>query len=152
MDTENKIAEAHIEINADADNIWNALIDPQEIKKYMFGAKVTSNWEEGGDITWEGEMNGKPYKDKGKVIQLRPAQLLQYTHFSPLANVPDTPENYHSITIELTPREDEAVTKVSLSQDNNKTDKEKDESQKNWQAMLQGLKKVVEESDLYQAP
>ena len=32
MNTENIIAEAHIDINADADNVWDALVDPEKIK------------------------------------------------------------------------------------------------------------------------
>jgi len=144
MVTENKIAEAHIDIHADADNVWDALVDPEKIKMYMFGATVSSGWFEGSDITWKGEMQGKPYEDKGKIVQLKPARLLQYTHYSPLSGLPDIPENYHSIIIELTPGEE--TTAVTLSQDNNRTEKEKEESQKNWQQMLEGLKKIAEET------
>src|SRR5882757_1063615 len=141
MSTENIIAEAHIDINAGADNVWDALVDPKKIKKYMFGATVTSGWLEGSGITWKGEIHGKQYEDKGTIVQMKPAQLLQYTHYSPLSKLPDIPENYHSVTIELTPKEN--ITTVTLSQDNNKTEKEKEESQKNWQTMLEGLKKVA---------
>jgi len=56
---------------------------------------------------------------------------------------PDTPENYHSVTIELTGA-GSGKTRVSLSQDNNATEEARDHSQKNWETMLGGLKKYVE--------
>jgi hypothetical protein len=34
--------------------------------------------------------------------------------------------------------------RVDLSQDKNKTERARDESQRNWEIMLAGLKKVVE--------
>jgi uncharacterized protein YndB with AHSA1/START domain len=58
--------------------------------------------------------------------------------------VADTPENRHTVTIELSG--EGGKTHVSLEQDNNKTEKEREESQKNWAAMLEGMKKVVEAS------
>jgi len=47
----------------------------------------------------------------------KPERILRYSHFSPLSGVPDRPENYHTVTIELSGDGDQ--TKVSLAQDNN---------------------------------
>ena len=53
------------------------------------------------------------------------------------------PENYHTVRIEVV--EDGPATRVTLIQDNNETAEAKDHSEGNWQTMLDGLKKVVEE-------
>ena len=98
------IAKAQVEINAPIANVWDALVDPATIKQYMFGTNVVSDWHEGAPIVWRGEWEGKPYEDKGKILQLKPEYVLQYSHFSPLSGQPDVPENYHTVTIELSPR------------------------------------------------
>src|ERR1041384_3214966 len=97
----NLIAKASININAPSDNVWQALVDPEAIKHYMFGTNVVSDWHEGSHILWKGEWEGKAYEDKGVILQLKPGRTLQYSHFSPLSGVPDKPENYHIVTIEL---------------------------------------------------
>ena len=138
-----KIAKASRIINAPADAVWDALVDPEKIKKYMFGTNVTSKWTEGSEIRWKGEWQGKAYEDKGVIQRLEPGEVLAYTHFSPLEGKPDSPENYHTVTIALAPTGKR--TRVLLSQDNNPTEEAKKHSQKNWSMMLDALKKVVEE-------
>jgi hypothetical protein len=112
------------------------------IKQYMFGTNAVSDWEEGAPIVWKGEWEGKPYEDKGVIMQLKPERVLQYSHFSPLSGQPDVPENYHTVTIELFPRG--AGTTVTLSQDNNATEEERKHSEQNWQMMLDSLKRFME--------
>jgi uncharacterized protein YndB with AHSA1/START domain len=139
----NHIAKAELSINAPIDKVWNALVDPEIIKKYMFGATVTSDWIEGSKITWKGEWQGKPYEDKGKILQFEPRTRLQYSHFSPMEGKPDVPESYHIVTIDLVEKENQ--TFVSLKQDNNANEEAKDHSEKNWRMMLDSLKKLLEE-------
>jgi len=138
----NNIAKAETLINASADKVWNALTDPQTIKKYMFGATVISDWKEGSKIAWKGEWEGKAYEDKGKILSLEPNKKLQYSHFSPLTGLDDVPENYHIVTIDLAEKDDQ--TTVTLTQDNNENEKAKDHSEKNWKMMLTSLKKLLE--------
>src|SRR6188768_452705 len=109
----NLIARAGITIRSTADTVWDALTSPYLISKYMFGATVTSDWEEGSSISWKGEWKGKPYEDKGTILKFTPYDLLQYSHFSPLSGLPDKPENYHKVTIRL--KETKGETKVSLT-------------------------------------
>ncbi|MEO6135480.1 MAG: SRPBCC family protein [Ginsengibacter sp.] len=139
----NLMAEASVKINASISNVWNGLTDPQILKKYMMGATVESDWKKGSPITWKGEIKGKKYEDKGVILEVQPKKKLQYSHFSPTSGEKDTIENYHTVTVRLS--EDNEETTVSLSQDKNKTEKAKEESEKNWKMMLEGLKKVLEE-------
>jgi len=136
------IAKASITIQAPNAEVWKALVDPAAIKQYMFDTNVVSDWKEGSPIIWKGEWQGKAYEDKGIILQLKPGRTLQYTHFSPLAGQPDKPENYHTVTIELAG--DEKQTHVTLTQDKNATEQEREESEKNWEMMLTGLKKFLE--------
>ena len=141
----NHIAKAATTIKTSADKVWNALTDPEMIKKYMFGATVISDWKEGSKITWKGEWEGKPYEDKGKILRFEPKKNLQYSHFSPLSGLHDNPENYHIVTIDLEEKDEQ--TRVSLTQDNNASEKDRDHSEKNWKMMLDSLKKLLEETN-----
>lgn len=140
--TQNLIAKSTVTINAPKAKVWAALVTPAAIKQYMFGADVRSDWKQGAPITWTGEWQGKPYQDKGVIKQIQRERVLQYTHFSPLSGQPDRPENYHTVTIELS--DGNAQTMVVLTQDNNPTEEARAHSEKNWNVMLGGLKQFVE--------
>ena len=142
MKNQNLVAQVSTTVNAPVTEVWQALIDPEKIKHYMFGTTVTSSFEVGSPIKWKGEWKGKAYEDKGKILKLEPRHLLSYSHFSPLTGKPDVPENYHTVTIELS--EEAGSTRVSLKQDNNADKEAREHSEKNWRAMLEGLKKEVE--------
>jgi uncharacterized protein YndB with AHSA1/START domain len=136
------IAKASIDVQAPAPKVWDALVNPDLIAKYMFGARVVSDWKEGSSIVWKGEWKGKPYEDKGKILKFQPNELLAYTHYSPLGGTPDLPENYHTVSVTLA--ESSGRTKLTLEQDNNPNDEARQHSEQNWKMMLEGLKKVVE--------
>jgi uncharacterized protein YndB with AHSA1/START domain len=136
------IASASITINAPIARVWEALVNPDMIKQYMFGTDVVTDWKEGSPIVWQGEWQGKAYQDKGTILKIDQERVLQYSHFSPLSGQPDVPENYHTVTIELSGQGRQ--TNVSLSQDNNATEQDREHSEKNWQMMLEGLKKLLE--------
>lgn len=139
----NLVAKSSVSVDAPKESVWKALIDPNAIKQYMFGADVESGWHEGDSIVWEGEFQGKKYRDKGVILEVEKNRKLQYSHFSPLSGHQDRPENYHTVTIELSA--DDGRTNVTLSQDNNPTEEAREHSEKNWDAMLSGLKKYVEQ-------
>ena len=138
----NLIARSAISIAAPVSRVWSALVTPAEIKQYFFGTQVVSDWKEGSRIVWKGEWQGRTYEDKGIILRFAPGEALQFTHFSPLSGLPDRPENYHTVTIELAL--EGAGTHVSLSQDNNPTEEAREHSEKNWAMVLQGLKKFLE--------
>jgi uncharacterized protein YndB with AHSA1/START domain len=138
-----RIAKASTTINAPAAKVWEALTDPAMIKQFMFGTDMKSDWKKGSPVTWKGEWQGKKYEDKGVILDVEPQRKLRYTHFSPLSGLPDKPENYHTVTIELSANGKQTV--VSLAQDNSKTEQEREDSEKNWGMMLMSLKKLLEQ-------
>ena len=140
--SENLVAEASVSVNASRAAVWDALVSSEANKQFMFGADVVSDWREGSPISWKGDWKGRKYEDKGKILQAKRERLLQYTHYSPLSGEPDVAANYHTITIELS--DTGGGTRIELRQDGNKTEEARAESQKNWEMMLQGVKKYVE--------
>jgi uncharacterized protein YndB with AHSA1/START domain len=140
----NLIAEISISINATDFQVWEAIINPKLIKQYMFGTEVTSEWKEGNPITWKGEYEGKSYKDKGVIKKIEVNKILQHTYLSGMSGKEDKPENYVTVTYKLSKEGDKTI--LSLSQDNNEDEKAKDSSKKNWNTVLEKLKKVVEQN------
>jgi uncharacterized protein YndB with AHSA1/START domain len=136
------VARTGTKVDASVATVWDALVNPEVISQYMFGTSVVSDWKEGSPITWKGTWKGKAYEDRGAILELKPERIISYSHFSPLSGLPDIPENYHTVTIELKPIGTGTV--VSLSQDNNLTEESREHSQKNWEAMLEGLKNLLE--------
>ena len=135
-------AEATTVINAPASKVWAALTDPSLIKQYLFGTEVTSDWKVGSRITYRGEWEGKPYEDKGEILQFEPEKLLVSTFWSSLAGLPDAPENYKTVHYELSP--ENGGTRLTITQDNNANQEEADHSTQNWNRVLDGMKKLLE--------
>ena len=144
MKSNNLIAKAETTVNSPLNKVWDALVNRDIIKKYMFGTNVISDWKEGSKIIWKGEWQEKSYEDKGEILQIIPKTKLQYSHFSSISGLADVPENYHTVTFDLT--DNNSSTKISLSQDKNATEQAREHSQKNWAMMLEHLKRLLEET------
>jgi len=132
-----------VAIDASRARVWDALTDPAKVKQYMHGTDLTTDWKVGSPITWKGEWKGKPYVDKGAVLEVDPGTRLKYTHWSPMGGSADEPENYHAVTCELA--EGGGKTILTLTQDNNATRAEADAmARDSWGPMLEGLKTTAE--------
>ena len=132
-----------VTIDAPKAEVWDALTNPKKVKQYLHGTEMSTDWREGSPIFWRGEWKGKPYEDKGKVLEVKPQRLLKYTHWSPLGGSEDKPENYHTLVYELAG--DDGKTTLTLRQDNNPTQEEAEMMAKNnWGPVLEGLKETAE--------
>jgi uncharacterized protein YndB with AHSA1/START domain len=136
------IAKRSVRINADKQKVWDALINPRMIKEYLFGTKTISDWKVGGKITFKGIWEGKEYVDGGTILKMVPEKIFQYTYWSSMSGTPDSPENYSTVTYELSKKEN--GTELSVSQDNCKTIEHKEHCEKNWEMVLNSMKKLLE--------
>jgi uncharacterized protein YndB with AHSA1/START domain len=138
----NFLATAETDIEAKPARVWEVLTDPDQLKQIWFGADVETDWREGSPVTWSGEWEGKPYKDKGEILEVDPGRLLKLTHYSPLSGQPDVPENYHTLTYQL---DDHGTsTHLSLTQDNNASEEEAKHSQGMWEMLVAKVKETAE--------
>ena len=140
---ETYVAKATINIDAPTSKVWDALTKPELIKQYLFGTEVTTDWQVGSSITYKGVWEGKAYEDKGKVLQVEPEKLLVSTFWSALSGLPDIPENYQTVRYELS--SENGGTRLTLTQDNNDSEEGAKHSEQNWNMVLEGLKKLLEE-------
>lgn len=134
-----------IRINSSVDKVWEALTDPQQIKKYFFGTDTKTTWQPGSPITFSGEWQGKKYQDKGTVLEVIPKELVKYTYWSEMSGIPDKPENYVPITYEIATENDQ--TKVMITQENIPNEEMKAHSMENWKKVLNSLKELLEKKE-----
>jgi uncharacterized protein YndB with AHSA1/START domain len=108
------------------------------------GTQVSTDWQVGSPITWRGEIGGRPYEDKGEVLDADPPHRLSVTHYSPLMGQEDRPENYHTVTYTVAADSASGGTTVTLEQDGNVSQEQAEQFSRNWQSMLEALKSTVE--------
>ena len=136
------LSEVSITIDASPTQVWKALTTPEIIKKYLFGTTVVTDWKEGSPITYSGEYNGKEYHDKGIIKKIEPEKILQSTYWSSMSGKPDKPENYMLVTYTLTKKDFKTI--LTITQDNNATEQDKEHTTENWKMVLNKLKEIVE--------
>ncbi|NEW30449.1 SRPBCC domain-containing protein [Nocardia cyriacigeorgica] len=134
-------ATVEIDIDASPQQVWATLTDPEQIRDFMFGAEVRTDWQVGSPIVWQGEYQNRAYTDKGEILAAEPGRLLKLTHYSPLSGQPDTPANYHTLTYELT---GDDTTHLTLTQDNNADEQEAEHSRSMWATHIKRIKQALE--------
>lgn len=141
---EQHIVRKSIDIVAEPAKVWEALTNPEITKKYFFKSKVSSKWKKGSKITFKGRMFFFiKFKMTGEILEIEPEKLLKYT----LKNNSD--EDNGSVTT-VTDRLSykDGITTVSITDDvgaGEGAEKRFKRSDKGWEKILKGLKKVVEE-------
>jgi uncharacterized protein YndB with AHSA1/START domain len=124
-----------IDIGADRETVWEALTDSARLGEAMFGTQIDTDWQAGSPIRYHGEFEGKSFEDAGEVVELSRPTRLRITHASAGSDT-------HELRFDLEPTA--AGTHVTLTQDNNATEKAAEHSRGNWDTMLGLLKSVVE--------
>ena len=138
----NLTARTSVTIDAAPQKVWKALTTPASVKEWLIGTEVSTDWKEGSAINFTGEYEGKKYHDKGIIKKPEPNKLLQHTYWSSVSGKEDKPENYNLVTYKLDARD--GKTLLTLTQDNNKSEKEKEHATENWKQVLKKLKEVAE--------
>lgn len=143
------IVKNSIAISAPAAKVWDALVNPQQTKKYMFGCETVSDWKPGSDLLWRGNYEGKDMVFvKGKIVEIIPEKFLSYTTIDPNSGIEDIPENYLTVTYDL--KEENGQVLLTATQGDYSTvgDGEKRFRETleggGWQPILDEIKKLVE--------
>lgn len=139
-----------ITINAPASKVWDALVNPEQTKKYMFGCEAISDWRVGSPLIWKGLYEGKEMIFvKGHVVDIKPESFLAYTVIDPNSTIEDVPQNYLTITYELSQDNGKTLFKVSQGDyskvaDGDRRYKDSSNNGEGWNPILIEIKKLVE--------
>ena len=136
------MAKGSIEINALASEVWDAITNPEKIKKWLFGTNVSTDWKAGSPIIYRGEWQGKSYEDKGKILKIVPEKLIETTYWSSMSGLEDKPENYNQVTYELA--QTSKGTILTITQDNIRDEESAKHSEGSWNLVAGKIKEIVE--------
>jgi uncharacterized protein YndB with AHSA1/START domain len=140
-----------ITINAKPAKVWDALTNPEQTKKYMFGCETVSEWKEGSSLLWRMIHEGKEFiAVKGTIVNIKPGKFLAYTVIDPNnPSIADIPENYLTVTYSL--EEHNGKTKLTVTQgdyskvaEGDKRYKEAYNNGEGWNPILAQIKNIVE--------
>jgi uncharacterized protein YndB with AHSA1/START domain len=128
-------ATASTHIAEPPERVWNELMHPGA--RWMLGANIETDFQPGSPVTFEGHFFGRQFADHGFIIAVERPRLLHFTHFSPMSELEDVPENYHEIRIELVP--DDSGTRVTVVQENIDSAQHARDSEGHWNKALATL-------------
>src|ERR1700730_15580121 len=112
--SEQLIVKNSISIDAPTSKVWDALTNPEQTKKYMFGCETVSDWKPGSPLLWNMDYEGKAFTAvKGKIVDIKPEKFLVYTTIDPNSSIEDVPENYLTVTYELAIENGQTVLTVT---------------------------------------
>lgn len=131
-----------IRVRAPIGEVWKALTTPNLIQQWFFGVQTEGEWKVGGRIVHRGEYQGKPYVDKGEILEFAPPRRLVMTHWSDVSGRDDTPETREIVTWTLVERE--RGTELTVSEENLPSHAAAATSNDAWGKALRGLKDLVE--------
>ncbi|HXA01316.1 MAG TPA: SRPBCC domain-containing protein [Cytophagaceae bacterium] len=129
-------------IKAKPSKVWDALTKPELIKQYFFGTDAISDWKVGSPLIFRGTWEGKSYEDKGTILKSEPVKLFKYNYWSSMSGIKDEPENYANVSYQLSPQDD--GTELTIIQDNIPSEEMKKHSEKNWEIVMEAMKKLLE--------
>jgi len=139
-----------ISIKASPIEIWDALVNPEQTKKYMFGCETVSDWKVGSELLWKGSYEGQDMVFvKGNIVDIRPGNFLAYTTIDPHnPAIPDLPENYLTVTYEIKENGEETILTTTQGDYSKVAEGEKRYQETidggGWQPILEAIKKLLE--------
>lgn len=142
---EDFIARNEIRLDVPREMVWQALIDPDQVSRYLHGTHVGTDWKVGSPVTWTGEWKGRHHEDKGRVLEVEPPHRLAFTFWSSLSGRHDRPGNCKTLRYVLYEEGEGECTRLLLTIENNASAQEAAHVQENWQGVLEGLKALLEE-------
>jgi uncharacterized protein YndB with AHSA1/START domain len=131
-----------IEIAAPPERVWEALTTPDQISQWFFGVDTESDWQVGSSIVHRGEYQGRPYEDRGEIVELDRPRRFVHTHWSATSGLPDAPENYQRVLWAVEPSSD--GTAVTVAEDNLPSEDAKAISDRSWPQALENLRALLE--------
>jgi uncharacterized protein YndB with AHSA1/START domain len=125
--------------------VWDALTQPEQVKKWQYGSDVITDWKPGSEVRFRTVWEGKVFEQWGKIQDVIPGKLIRYSLFAPNPGLDDLPENYFMMSYVLTP-ESEGVVKLEIIQEDNRpTSGHHEEGNDEENPVLLALKNLVEE-------
>ena len=138
-----KIVSKTVRINAPTSKVWEALTDPDLMKKWMSETEIHifTDWKVGNPFVIRGRLHGINFENWGTVLQFEPENTL-HSHLSSLSRLPDQLENYSILEFRSAPIH--AETSLTLTASNFPTESIYKHFAFYWNVTLEILKRLIE--------
>ncbi len=133
-----------ITIDASIERVWDTVTKPELVKLWQFGSDLITTWEVGSNIKFRTEWDDKVFEQWGKILEIKPTQLLKYSLFAPRPELEDKPENYFIMSYILT--NENGKTKLEIIQEDNRPNAVQEEPQGEENPVLKSLKELAEKN------
>lgn len=116
----------------------------------MFGCEAISDWKKGSTLLWTMEYEGRELiAVKGNIVDIQPGKFLAYSTIDPNGLIEDVPENYLTVTYELTSENGQTILTVTQGDyskvaEGERRYQEAYNSGEGWNPILIEIKKVAE--------
>jgi len=101
-----RVSTSTVIINAPREIVWSAVTLREHVRQWQFGSDLTTDWIVGHPIRFRAQWQGATFEQWGTVEEFNAPQRLRYSLFAPRPELEDRPENYFTMTYELTDVED----------------------------------------------
>ena len=136
-----------VSINAVPATVWKYLTDPNLMKEWMgdpeMNVEVITDWMQGNPIRIK-VFHHVHFENKGIVLQFDPYNIIQYTHFNSISQLPAVKENFSTITFLLTPEMEKTILTVKV--EDFPTEIIYNHLKLYWEGTVVLLKKFIEDS------
>lgn len=136
-----------VEFNANKEQVWDLLTNPEMTKQYMFGCEVLSEWTLGSPIIWKGktEDGQEIIHVKGEITEIENGGKVTFTMLDPNMGIKDIPENYVNLTYEVSESGSGATFKLTQNfEGTENAEKRFEESVGGWDMVIDVMKKLVD--------
>lgn len=132
-----------LSLHASIEKVWDALTQPEQVKRWQYGSDLLTTWETGSDIRFVTVWQDTTFEQWGKVLEYKPVEKIRYSLFAPRPGLEDKPENYFEMQYWLT--ESDGKTNLEIIQIDNRPNAVQEPEQGEENPVLKMLKQVVEE-------
>jgi len=134
--------EIQVNLPIKAKFLWKVLTETEFTQAYMFNCSVESDWVKGSVITWQGNYQGYQAFQKGKILAIKPYELIKYSTFDPNLGLIDVAENYIHVTYSI--KESKNKTKLTIINDTFDGDEERMKHIiQGWEMVIKQIEKIA---------
>jgi uncharacterized protein YndB with AHSA1/START domain len=90
-----------VTVEAPRDIVWDVITRPEFVRQWQYDSDLTTDWTVGSPIRFRAEWQGRVFEQWGTVLEFAPPTRLRYSLFAPRDDLEDRPENYFTMTYEL---------------------------------------------------
>jgi uncharacterized protein YndB with AHSA1/START domain len=101
-----RVSRSSVTINAPRSVVWAAVTLPDHVRQWQYGSELSTDWIIGHPIRFSAQWQGETFEQWGTVEEFSAPSRLRYSLFAPRPGLEDRPENYFTMTYELTEVDD----------------------------------------------